>query len=698
MQEAEVDALFLGVTQLLDPGRRLRLGAPVDAAHRRYPEAFGDPQAIHRRVAGADHHDARAQADRGSPVGELVTAHEVDPGQKLVGRVDPPRELAGDAEEGWRAGAGGHEDGIETLVAEQLRDGEGLADHLVGLEPDACVAQPLNLAPDDLAGQPEGRDAVLEDPADHVQRLVDGDVSAEAGQVGGRAQAARTRADDRHRAQLARKRRRSGLGRPGVVADVAFQPSDRHRLHPARDHALRLALQLLRTDPSADRREDAGLVDRVDGGVDVAEQQVADEARDVDGHRATGDAGRLAALDAALGLLEGVLHGVTEIDLFEVGGPLRRATLRHPVLAGGQLGDLLVGPPTLDDQLLLDVAEVGKVLVGPRLLVLEALLPGIQLGEVHLMAIEIGAVDADELDLPSHRDPAGAAHAGAVDHDGVERHLGGDSKGTRGLDAGAHHRQRTDGDDQVGPVGDQHLAKRLGDQTRTAMAGVVGAHDQLVALSSEPLFPEHPVAGAEAHDPGGAIAGRLEGPELRVDRRHSETAAHHRHVTNLLNELGQAERTHEVVEAVPLPVVVAHLPGRLAQRLDDDGDDAALAVEVGDRQRDALTALVQPGHDEMPRLRGAGDVGRQDIPAKRRLREELAANDGVHARLSDGRRRDLAWSPPPSAWPSRHGRDRGSSDRLGRGPNRHPDQVTPGEPSIPGCRCAEAWAAPSTGW
>ena len=45
-------------------------------------------------------------------------------------------------------------------------------------------------------------------------------------------------------------------------------------------------------------------VDRLERRVDVAHQQVADEAGDVDRHRAAGDAGRLLALDAALGLAE----------------------------------------------------------------------------------------------------------------------------------------------------------------------------------------------------------------------------------------------------------------------------------------------------------------------------------------------------------------------------------------------------------
>jgi hypothetical protein len=96
--------------------------------------------------------------------------------------------------------------------------------------------------------------------------------------------------------------------RPGGVADEPLQAADGHRLQLAADDALALALRLLRTDAPADRGKQVGLVDGGQRAVDVADQQVADEARDVDRHRAAGDAGRLLALDAALGLGERVGH------------------------------------------------------------------------------------------------------------------------------------------------------------------------------------------------------------------------------------------------------------------------------------------------------------------------------------------------------------------------------------------------------
>ena len=52
--------------------------------------------------------------------------------------------------------------------------------------------------------------------------------------------------------------------------------------------------------------------------------------------------------------------------------------------------------------------------------------PGDHLVEVHLVAVEVGAVHAGELHLAAHGEAAAAAHAGAVDHNGVHAHGGGD--------------------------------------------------------------------------------------------------------------------------------------------------------------------------------------------------------------------------------------------------------------------------------
>ena len=205
VEEEELDPLLLRVADLLDAGGRLRLGAAVDAADRRRAEALRDAQAVHRGVAGADDRDALAEGDRRVLEREDVPAHEVHAGEELVRRVDLARVLAGDADERRGARADAEEHRVEALLLDELRDGEGLADDLVGLDLHALVGELLHLAVDDLAREAEGRDAVLEHAADHVERLVDGDVRAELHEVGGGGEAGGAGAADGDLAELLRE-------------------------------------------------------------------------------------------------------------------------------------------------------------------------------------------------------------------------------------------------------------------------------------------------------------------------------------------------------------------------------------------------------------------------------------------------------------------------------------------------------------
>ena len=86
------------------------------------------------------------------------------------------------------------------------------------------------------------------------------------------------------------------------------------------------------------------------------------------------------------------------------------------------LAERLYVPAPADEQLLLHLAAVRVVVGGGALLGAETALPGEQLVEVDPVGVEVGSVDACEAGLAVDGDPARAAHAGAVDHDRVERH------------------------------------------------------------------------------------------------------------------------------------------------------------------------------------------------------------------------------------------------------------------------------------
>jgi len=119
--------------------------------------------------------------------------------------------------------------------------------------------------------------------------------------------------------------------------------------------------------------------------------------------------------------------------------------------------------------------------------------------------------------------------------------------------------------------------------------------------------------------------------QLRVDRRHAQAAADQRHMAHLVRVGGQAQRPSKVSEFVALAVVLEHVAGGPAQRLNDQGDRPALAIEVGNRQRNALAIVAQPQHHELAGLGGAGHIGGVHLPQESSVRKLLAANDADHA-------------------------------------------------------------------
>ena len=102
-----------------------------------------------------------------------------------------------------------------------------------------------------------------------------------------------------------------------MIADETFESTDRNRLQPFPDHALGLALRLLRTHSPADRRQHVRLVDHRQRTIDVLHEQVSDETRDVDRHRTTRYAGWSLALEAPFSLSKRLGQRVAHGDLIE---------------------------------------------------------------------------------------------------------------------------------------------------------------------------------------------------------------------------------------------------------------------------------------------------------------------------------------------------------------------------------------------
>ena len=464
-----------------------------------------------------------------------------------------------------------------------------------------------------------------------MQGLVDGHFRAELHQIRGRRQAAWTGANNGDPTQGLFEVKRLGLGGMRVVANKSLETADRHRFHLGLDeHTLGLALAFLGADPTADGGEDAGFMNRCHGGVKIAHQQVADEARNIDADRTARDAGRNDALNAAFSFSQcgGVV--VTQVDFRESAGAFQRVTFGHLDLVAFQRRVLLVGSLALDEQLFFQAADVGCVRIGLDFLFFEAFLARMQFPEIHLVAIEVGTVNTSKLDLAVHRDTAGAAHARAIHHDGVERHHGFDAIGAGGVHTSVHHGHGSDGNHHRGLLRIKQVLQSRRHKAGPARAAIVCANNQLVAELGQFVGPEHEILAAKTDDTGGAVARLLEGAQLREDRRHAQATTHQHHMAELVNVLRQAQRADEITKAVALLVLVAHLARGLAQGLNHDGDGATLAVKVGDGERNALSVVVQTQHHKMSGLRRRSHIWRKNFPQKGVLGEYFSTNYGVH--------------------------------------------------------------------
>ena len=99
IQQAELDALFLGVVDFLGAGGQLVSAAAVDDEHLVGAHALGAAGGVHGHVAGADDGDALRVGLYRRVVVVAVGLHEVYTGEVLVGGVDAEQVLARDVQE-----------------------------------------------------------------------------------------------------------------------------------------------------------------------------------------------------------------------------------------------------------------------------------------------------------------------------------------------------------------------------------------------------------------------------------------------------------------------------------------------------------------------------------------------------------------------------------------------------------------------
>ena len=88
----------------------------------------------------------------------------------------------------------------------------------------------------------------------------------------------------------------------------------------------------------------------------------------------------------------------------------------------------------------------------------------------------------------------------------------------------------------------------------------------------------------------------MERPGHRQRDGAAQSAAQHSHPAQVLHVGGEAQRTHKVLQAVPLPQFIQG-EGSAADLLVNDGNQPIL--RAGDGQRNPLSLLVHPQDDEL---------------------------------------------------------------------------------------------------
>ena len=480
-----------------------------------------------------------------------------------------------------------------------------------------------------------------------MQGLEDVDAVTQAGELAGHGQAARAGSDhgdlvagggDLWRDEL-------GVGR-GPVGDEALEPADGHRLALLAAQAEALALHLLRADAAGGRRQGVVGEQHFGGAGEIGDRDALEKLGDAHLDRAAGHAGAVLAGDAAVRLAHGELFGQAQVDLGEVGGALGGVLFghgdtvdRHALLAG-EPG--LVGGRSLGGGLGENPAAVLVDLVIGRLAAGE-------LVEIDLVAVELGAVDAGELGLAADRDAAAAAHAGAVDHEGVQRDGGGHAILGGQIDDGLHHRHRADGVDGRRAAAVLVLQQTLegsGDEAGLAKRTVFGGQQQLVGDGAE-LVAQHDVGRAAPADDGDEL---VAGPGQRLGERKEHggagAAAHADDPADLADVGGLTERPGDVTQR--LAGGHGHdVLGAAPHGLDDESDGAGHRIVVGDGQGNALALVAGTDDDELTGLARAGHTGGGHDHAMKLRGDLLVADDFEHADLGFGDRTVMGGAPRP---------------------------------------------------
>ena len=317
--EQELHALFLGVLHFLARARHVGGIAAVGAGHALGALANGGAVAVHGGVTSTqDHHALALHVDE---IGRILLEAQVavDVGhQEIQGVVHAGQVFAGEAALHVGVGAHAQEDRVELL--EQLVHGHVLAHLGVEAEFHAHPAEDLATAAEHGLLQLELGDAEGQQATDLGVLVEHHRGHAVAHQDVGAAQAGRTGTDDGDALAggLDLGHVRAPAHGEGGVGDVLLHRTDGHRAETVIEGTGALAEAILRADPATDLGQGVGLVRQLRRRQDVAFGHQLEPVGNEVVHRALPFAIGVAATQAAVRLLGGLLRleGIVDLDEF----------------------------------------------------------------------------------------------------------------------------------------------------------------------------------------------------------------------------------------------------------------------------------------------------------------------------------------------------------------------------------------------
>ena len=321
VEHVEIDALLHSVMHLFGTGWKLVDATTIDERNGFGTHTLGGTSRVHGCVATATNDYVLALEHRSVIALATTCTHKVDASQVFVGRHHADEVLTRDVHKARKTCTRTYEDAIEAhLVNLVVRN--GLADNHIGHEVDTHIAERIDLGFDHAVGQTELWDTILEYTTDVVECLEDGNLVAELCHIGSESKAGWTGTNGTNLLAILWSTLGSlHLARFAlIVGSKTLEITDGNGLLLHLDlDAHAFALLFLWADTTTNCRKAAGLLDGLDGLVEVFAFDVLDECWNIDAYGTAFHTAWIGTIEATLCFEHSLLAAKTLLNFFGEG-------------------------------------------------------------------------------------------------------------------------------------------------------------------------------------------------------------------------------------------------------------------------------------------------------------------------------------------------------------------------------------------